>query len=444
MMIAGILSPIENALAWLLEHLHDTVGLSWGWSIVALTIIVRIALVPIMVKQIHSMQRMQAHMPEMKAIQTKYKGDRQRLNEELMKFYKENEINPAASCLPMLVQIPVFFALYFVLRNFTKHVQALPSELHWLIVPNITAHVTVHWSGYVLLVLYLGSQVGYAYFGTPPNIPKSQRILFMIVPFFILPFVSRFPIGLLLYWMTTNLWTVGQGIITRRMVPKPAPAPKRSSRTPPKDEVAGNGDGGGDRRCRSCRAAARDPRPAAPCEAQEETGRPVSEQLTVEATGETVGEAKWQALRDLERMAPGLDKAAVRFEVVSEGERGLLGVGYTPARVIAAVDAPAVSEAAPAAAAAPAGDESELAADLRELLEPDHRSSRRRLQGRGRGGRRGRDGLAVRRRPRPADRPPRPDDRRDPVPGERDRVPRVRRRPQGRGRGRRRVPRAPP
>jgi YidC/Oxa1 family membrane protein insertase len=74
--VASILSPIENALAWLLEHLHDPVGLSWGWSIVALTLIVRIALVPIMVKQIHSMQRMQAHMPEMKEIQQKYKGDR--------------------------------------------------------------------------------------------------------------------------------------------------------------------------------------------------------------------------------------------------------------------------------------------------------------------------------------------------------------------------------
>ena len=243
MIVAGILSPIENALAWLLEHLHNSVGLSWGWSIVALTIIVRVALVPIMVKQIHSMQRMQAHLPEMKEIQQKYKGDRQRLNEELMKFYKENEINPAASCLPMLVQIPVFFALYFVLRNFSNHVTAPASELGWLIVPNITEKVTAHWSGWVLLVLYLGSQVGYAYFGTPPNIPRSQRILFMVVPFFILPFVSRFPVGLLIYWMTTNLWTVGQGIITRRMVPKPAPPPKRSSRTPPKEEAAPT-DGG--------------------------------------------------------------------------------------------------------------------------------------------------------------------------------------------------------
>ena len=90
----------------------------------------------------------------------------------------------------------------------------------------------------------------------------------------------------------------------------------------------------------------------------------MSEAHQVEATGETVGEAKWQALRELERVAPGLDKAAVRFEVVSEGERGLLGVGYAPARVIASVDANVVSAPAPVAD----GDESALAADLRELL----------------------------------------------------------------------------
>jgi YidC/Oxa1 family membrane protein insertase len=262
--LAGVLTPLENALAWLLEHLHDTIGLSWGWSIVALTIIVRIALVPIMVKQIHSMQRMQAHMPEMKAIQQKYKGDRQRLNEELMKFYRENQINPAASCLPILVQIPVFLALYFVLNNFTKHVTANLSELHWLIVPDITAKVTDDWSGWVLLVLYLGSQVGYAYFGTPPNMPRSQRILFMVVPFFILPFVSRFPVGLLMYWMTTNLWTVGQGIITRQMVPKPAPPPKRSSRTAPKEETAAPATDGASEEPASAQVAAVRSNPSRP------------------------------------------------------------------------------------------------------------------------------------------------------------------------------------
>jgi spoIIIJ-associated protein len=88
-------------------------------------------------------------------------------------------------------------------------------------------------------------------------------------------------------------------------------------------------------------------------------------ELQVEATGETVGEAKWNALRNLEQRAPGLDKAAVRFEVVSEGERGLLGVGYAPARVIASVDADAVSSGP---AGEPAVDEGDLAVSLRELL----------------------------------------------------------------------------
>jgi YidC/Oxa1 family membrane protein insertase len=240
-----ILAQLEDALAWALRHLHDNVGLTWGWSIVVLTVIVRIGLVPIMVRQIHSMQRMQVHMPEMKAIQQKYKGDRQRLNEELMKFYKENEINPAASCLPLLFQFPIFIALYFTLRNFTHHVpkaDLIGHKLGWLIVPDITQKITAHWSGWVLLVLYIASQMGYGYFGTPPTTPKNQRILFIVLPLFIFPLIIRFPVGLLLYWMTTNLWTVGQGVITRRMVPAPVPPQRRSSRTPPR----GEGDGGGD------------------------------------------------------------------------------------------------------------------------------------------------------------------------------------------------------
>jgi YidC/Oxa1 family membrane protein insertase len=202
-------------------------------------VLVRIVLVPLMVRQIHSMQSMQQHMPEMKAIQQKYKGDRQRLNEELMKFYKENNINPAASCLPLVLQIPIFFALYFVLKDFEKTHTTVPgSELGWLhIVPNITDRITSHWSGYVLLVVYVASQVSSGYFAST-SAQRSQRILLMVLPVFIVPFITRFPVGLLMYWMTTNLWTVGQGIVTRRMVPKPAPPPKRTSRTPPKEAVA--------------------------------------------------------------------------------------------------------------------------------------------------------------------------------------------------------------
>ncbi|TML54755.1 MAG: membrane protein insertase YidC, partial [Actinobacteria bacterium] len=95
--------------------MHGSVGFTWAWSIVALTLMVRLLLVPLMVKQIHSMQNLQRHAPQMKELQRKYKADKKRQQEELMKFYKENQINPAASCLPMLAQFPVFIALYLVL-----------------------------------------------------------------------------------------------------------------------------------------------------------------------------------------------------------------------------------------------------------------------------------------------------------------------------------------
>ncbi len=116
MIVAGLLTPIEDVLTTVLEWLHGTIGLPWAWSIVALTVVVRVLLVPLTVRQIHSMQNLQAYAPQMKEIQRKYKADKQRMNEELMKFYKENKINPAASCLPMLAQFPIFIALYFVLR----------------------------------------------------------------------------------------------------------------------------------------------------------------------------------------------------------------------------------------------------------------------------------------------------------------------------------------
>ena len=229
------LTPIEHLLRDVLDWLHGTAGLPWAWAIVALTIIVRVALVPLTVRQIHSMQSMQAHMPEMKSIQQKYKHDKKRQQEELMKFYRENKINPAASCLPILFQIPIFFALYFVLREFSKHPPA--GSLSWLhIVPNIADHANAHWSGYLLLIIYAASQVSSTYFMSA-TMDKSQRYLMMALPIFFIPFLLRFPMGLVIYWVTTNLWTVGQGLVTRRLAQKPgsAPAePKRSSRTPSK------------------------------------------------------------------------------------------------------------------------------------------------------------------------------------------------------------------
>jgi YidC/Oxa1 family membrane protein insertase len=243
--IFSILDPIERPLTALLEWLHTSGGLSWAWSIVALTVLVRVVLLPLTVRQIHSMQSMQAHMPEMKALQQRYKNDKQKRNEELMKFYRENNINPAASCLPILFQIPVFISLFFVLRDFKDEVfesyQAqgeTVDDLHWLnVVPDITAAANSHWSGYLLLGLYAVSQT-LSTLLMSQTMDKTQRTLLLILPIAFLFVVLNFPSGLVLYWVTTNLWTVGQGLITRRLMPRKTTEPvKRTSRTPPKEEA---------------------------------------------------------------------------------------------------------------------------------------------------------------------------------------------------------------
>jgi YidC/Oxa1 family membrane protein insertase len=247
MILASPLTPLEDILRSILEWLgpHGAVGLPWAWSIVALTLIVRILLVPLTVKQIHSMQAMQAHMPEMKSIQQRYKNDKQKRNEELMKFYRDNNVNPAAPCLPILFQFPVFIALYLVLRHSNDLIHR-GDHVGWFgFVPDITHHANAHWSGYVLLVIYVASQLASTYFMSA-TMDKTQRTLMMVLPVAFVPVLVNFPVGLVLYWVTTNLWTVGQGVVTRRLVPKkPPPAPKRSSRTPPKSETPPT-DGVGD------------------------------------------------------------------------------------------------------------------------------------------------------------------------------------------------------
>ena len=238
MIVAGILTPIEDLLGGLLEWFHSSVGLTWGWSIVALVVLVRLVLVPVTVRQIHSMQNLQAHAPEMKEIQQRWKHDRQRQNEELMKFYKENKINPASSCLPIVLQIPIFIALFFVLRDFEEEIfpQYPESSLEWLGLVNITEDVIVGW-GPLLLVVYVASQLTSSYYMST-SMQKAQRILLLVLPILFIPFILNFPSGLMIYWLTTNLWTTGQGVVTRKMMPRPdlTAVEKRSSRTPPKEE----------------------------------------------------------------------------------------------------------------------------------------------------------------------------------------------------------------
>ncbi|HVD49325.1 MAG TPA: YidC/Oxa1 family membrane protein insertase [Gaiellaceae bacterium] len=242
LVLGSPLTPIEDVLRHVLFWLHDSVGLKWAWAIVALTVMVRLLLVPLTVRQIHSMQNLQRHAPEMKEIQKKYKTDKKRQQEELMKFYRENNINPAASCLPLLAQFPVFIALYFVLRNFSKHppggeLAVARGDFSWLgkdFIPDITAHASAHWSGYLLLAIYVVSQLVSTMLMST-TMERSQRILMMVLPLAFVTFLVNFPVGLVIYWVTTNLWTVGQGLITRRLMPRPQSPERRSSRTPPKE-----------------------------------------------------------------------------------------------------------------------------------------------------------------------------------------------------------------
>ena len=242
--IATPLRPIENLMTTVLEWIHSTLGLPWAWAIIVLTLMVRIVIVPRTVKQIRSMQHLQAHAPELKALQQKYKHDKQRMNEEVMKFYRENKINPASSCLPILFQIPVFLSLFFVLKGFEKDVfpKYPGSDLGWMwnLVPDITQPLSSDpLSAVILLILYASSQTASTLLMSS-TMDKTQRYLLLALPLIFLFFVTNFPAGLMIYWVTTNLWTTGQGLVTRQLRPKPVQPEKRSSRTPSKND---SGDG---------------------------------------------------------------------------------------------------------------------------------------------------------------------------------------------------------
>ena len=241
-----LFSSLEDAFTWILTKIHDSTGLPWAWSIIVLTILVRLALVPLFVKQMKSSQQMQAIAPKIKALQVKHKGDRKKLQEEQMKLYQEHSVNPFGACLPLVFQMPVFFALYLVLRSFSKHPPGGQAAIDrgdfaflGSFIPNITlATDKVGFAGIILIVLYVASQAASTLL-MPNTMDPRQRYMFLALPFIFVIFVIRFPVGLMLYWITTNLWTVGQQTILRRLMPPPAPPP------PSKAQKGGSAKGGG-------------------------------------------------------------------------------------------------------------------------------------------------------------------------------------------------------
>jgi YidC/Oxa1 family membrane protein insertase len=244
------LDPLNVVVAWIIMHLHaglgdlfgpDT-GLAWGLSIVILVALIRLCLVPLFVKQVHAQRKMAQHAPHLQELRKKYKNDKQRLNEETMKFYKENGVNPLAGCLPMIPQMIVFFALFNVLRTITDWKPGKGAPAYGLTVPVVESaqHATifgVHLGDKLLfshptpplpvcIVIALTVAVsatttfmtvrqsakrGLMQTNVDPDNPMAQSQKFMqyIVPFFSLTGLY-WQYGLVLYWVTTNVWTLGQ------------------------------------------------------------------------------------------------------------------------------------------------------------------------------------------------------------------------------------------
>jgi len=254
---ANIFQPLIDVLDAVMVFIHKhLVGGSWGLAIIGLTIVTRLILLPLTLKQFKSMQALAHLQPQIKEMQAKYKDDKQRLNQEMMKFYQENKVNPLGSCLPLLAQMPVFLSLFYMLRidlkkdicpgivdvakQHGKQIGNLSCDqaaglshtvghgtAKFLFIPDLTHKA----SGAVLItliVLYVGSQLVSSLLMTVSADPMQQRLM-LLLPFVFVVFIINFPAGLILYWITTNMWTIGQQYIVKRLIgpirpPEPAGA----------------------------------------------------------------------------------------------------------------------------------------------------------------------------------------------------------------------------
>jgi YidC/Oxa1 family membrane protein insertase len=262
LLTANIFQPLIDVFEAVLKFFHNNVGVSWGWSIVLLTVVVRAVLIPLTLKQFHSMQKLQRVAPELKVIQNKYKDDKQRQQQEIMKFYKENDVNPFSSCLPLVAQLPVFIGLFYMLRknlredicplvqhahqvahHTTSTVACGPVDAaHFLFINDITNNAK-GLTLVVLIVLYVGTQVASSLMMSTPTMDKTQRQIMLLMPLFFVIFIINFPAGLIVYWITTNLWTMGQQYVIRRRLGPVVPATAGAG--PPADGGGGRGGGGG-------------------------------------------------------------------------------------------------------------------------------------------------------------------------------------------------------
>ena len=254
------LNPLYVAVAWVMTHIHSalslimpsTSGQAWFLTIVVLVVVMRLLLVPLFVKQMHSMRKMSALNPQLMELRKKYKGDKQTLNEETMRLYRENGVNPLGGCLPLLAQMPMFFALFSVLRGIAdwkpgtptpygmtepvvqsaQQANILGAHISDKVLFTGTLHVPLEAKIVILcavtisvittfLTVRQSTKRGMTPAMTPDNpMAASQKYMAYIVPFFALSGLY-WAFGLVLYWVTTNVWTLGQQYVLFKRYPTP-------------------------------------------------------------------------------------------------------------------------------------------------------------------------------------------------------------------------------
>ena len=251
----SILKPLYIAVSWVIVNIHDLLaplfgadsGVSWSLAIIGLVIIIRIILIPLFVKQIKSQRALTALQPHMKDIQKKYKDDRQKQSEEMMKLYKEHKTNPLASCFPILAQAPIFFALFTVLNGIGKN----PPVKHGVLTQSdVVSAANATFFGAPISQTFLGTDITVVKIVTViliafmslttfttqrqlmlKGMPKmdssnnmmlqQQKIMLYAFPVIFAISGVNFPIGVLIYWSTTNLWTWGQQYYVIKRNPTP-------------------------------------------------------------------------------------------------------------------------------------------------------------------------------------------------------------------------------
>jgi YidC/Oxa1 family membrane protein insertase len=250
--INTILGPLEYVVSWILVQFHAVFspifgaesGWAWSLSIVGLVVVIRILLIPLFVRQIKAQRGLQLLQPKIKELQKRYKDDRQKQSEELMKLYKETGTNPFSSCLPILAQMPIFFALFRVINYGIAQEEPVGAMTKQLSVE--AAQATVF--GAPISATFLGStqtsvkvvtivmilmmtastfltqrqlMVKNMPSGQDNPLMQQQKILLYVFPLMFAVFGINFPIGVLIYWLTTNLWTGGQQFYVIRRNPAP-------------------------------------------------------------------------------------------------------------------------------------------------------------------------------------------------------------------------------